>query len=369
MAAPSRLAGQYDLGVGLTRRVGTVVAACVSLCAASAAATAAPRYAPLNRPGPALSVSAAKLKAALKCERSVRHAKVEPVLLNPATGVTAKQNYSWNWEPALNKLHIPWCAYTAPFHTLGNIETSGEYLVYAIRTMYRMAHRKIAILGHSQGGMSMRWSLRFWPDTRKMVTDVVGFDGSNHGTTAETQQDCAAQGCSPATWQQLAGAHFIKALNSRAETFAGISYTEIYTHTDEIVTPDSGSTRSTCSSCVFTGKGKITNVAVQQICPADLYEHNAAGTVDPVDYALAVDAITHPGPAKLSRIPNGVCSQLYMPGVNPLNVNAELQILSAAPSLLSVPFGPIGKLFGVPDLRKEPALACYVLASGCKHKH
>ena len=28
----------------------------------------------------------------------------------------------------------------APHNSLGNIETSGEYLVYAIRTVYRMAH-------------------------------------------------------------------------------------------------------------------------------------------------------------------------------------------------------------------------------------
>jgi hypothetical protein len=352
--------------MALARRAGVVAGACLALLLAAVPAAAAPRYAPLNRPGPALTVPMSKLKAALKCESSVRHAKVEPVLLNPATGVTAKQNYSWNWEPALNKLHIPWCAYTAPFHTLGNIETSGEYLVYAIRTVYGMAHRKIAVMGHSQGGMSMRWALRFWPDTRKMVTDVIGFDGSNHGSTAETQQDCAFEGCSPATWQQLAGSHFIQALNSYAETFQGISYTEVYTHTDEVVTPDSGPGRSQCSSCLFTGKGKITNVATQQLCPTDLYEHNGAGTVDPVAYALAVDALTHPGPAKPSRIPSSVCSQLYMPGVNPANVNIELLILKAAPSLLSVPFGPIAKLTGAPDLHREPPLACYVFASACK---
>jgi hypothetical protein len=353
--------------MALARRIG-VVAVCLAVLVGAAPAAAARRFAPLDQPGPPLLVPLSKLKAALKCESSVRHAKVEPVLLNPATGVTAEQNYSWNWEPALNKLHVPWCAYTAPQHTLGNIETSGEYLVYAIRTMYRMAHRKIAVMGHSQGGMSMRWPLRFWPDTRNMVADVIGFDGSNHGTTAETQQDCAFEGCSPATWQQLAGSHFIQALNSYAETFKGISYTEIYTHTDEVVTPDSGSTRSTCSSCLFTGTGEIANVAVQQICPADIDEHNAAGTVDPVDYALAIDAIKHRGRAKASRIPSSVCSQLYMPGVNPLDANNELQILSALPSLLSVPFGPIAKLTGAPDRFSEPPLACYVFAGGCKKR-
>jgi hypothetical protein len=355
--------------MALTRRTVAIAAAlCLAMLSSATAAVAKRPYAPLNRPGPALSVPKSKLKAALKCQRSVRNAKVEPVLLNPATGVTAKENFSWNWEPALNKLHIPWCAYTAPFHTLGNIETSGEYLVYAIRTVHQMAHRKIAILGHSQGGMSMRWALRFWPDTRSMVADVIGIDGSNHGTKALSQSVCALEGCSPATWQQLAGSKFIGALNSRAETFAGISYTEIYTHTDEVVVPDSGSTRSTCSSCLFTGKGRITNVATQQICPLDVDEHLMAGTVDPVAYALAVDALTHRGPAKVARISKKVCTQLYMPGVNPLDVNNELEVLQAAPSLLSVPFGPIAKLTGAPDLYKEPKLACYVFAGCCKKR-
>ncbi|MDQ6606375.1 MAG: GPI inositol-deacylase, partial [Actinomycetota bacterium] len=68
-----------------------------------------------------------------------------------------------------DQLGISWCAYTAPHSTLDNIETSGEYLVYAIRTMHALAGRRIAVMGHSQGGMSMRWALRFWPDTRPMV--------------------------------------------------------------------------------------------------------------------------------------------------------------------------------------------------------
>ncbi len=353
--------------MALWRRVGAIAAAlCIAALFSAGSAAASRPYAPLSRAGPPLSVPLSKLKAGLKCQRSVSNAKAEPVLLSPGTGFTATQNFSWNWEPALNKLGIPWCAYTAPYSALGNIETSGEYLVYAIRTVYGLAHRRIAVMGHSQGGMSMRWALRFWPDTRKMVADVIGLAGSNHGTTDLTPSDCAFEGCSPATWQQLAGSNFIKALNSYAETFKGISYTEIYTHTDEVVRPNSAPTRSQCSSCLFTGRGQITNVATQQICPADIYEHLAVGTVDPVAYALAVDALRHAGPAKLSRIPKSVCPQVYMPGVNPANAQIELEMLAAAPGLLSVPFGPVAKSTGVPDLYKEPALGCYVFAGGCK---
>ncbi len=350
---------------------GTVAAAIASVCLAlllcARPAEAARPYAPLDQPGPPLSVPLAKLKGALKCQPGVRNAKVEPVLLNPATGVTAQENFSWNWEPALDKLGIPWCAYTAPHNTLGNIETSGEYLVYAIRTVYRMAHRRIAVMGHSQGGMSMRWALRFWPDTRPMVKDVIGFAGSNHGTTVFNKQDCAPLGCAPATWQQLAGAHFITALNSYAETFAGISYTEVYTHTDEVVEPNSGPKPSQCSSCLYTGKGKITNIATQQLCPADVREHLLLGTVDPVAYDLGVNALRRAGPARPSQIPKSVCSELFMPGVNPAKLNAELQLLEAAPGLLGVAVGPVAEEYGVPALHHEPPLACYVFA-GCHGK-
>jgi len=344
--------------VRITAFTAALVAA-LALCA-TAAADPTGGYAPLDQPGPALDVAPSALAGSLDCEASVRDATVEPVLLSPATGVTADQNFSWNWEPALEKLGIPWCAYTAPHSTLDDISTSGEYLVYAIRTMYALAGRRIAVMGHSQGGMSMRWALRFWPDTRAMVDDVIGFSGSNHGTTVLTPTECAA-GCPPADWQQMSTANFIAALNSGAETFAGISYTEIYTHTDEVVQPNSG---PDASAALHTGAGTITNVAIQDICPADVNEHLAVGTIDPVAYALAVDALTHAGPASPARISPSVCDQVDMPGVDPLQANTELQILAGAPGLASVAVGPLADATtGAPEDYSEPALPCYVYAA------
>jgi hypothetical protein len=228
--------------------------------------------------------------------------------------------------------------------------------------MYGLAGRKIAILGHSQGGMSMRWALRFWPDTRAMVDKVIGFSGSNHGTTVGSPGMCSL-GCPPADWQQIAGSKFIQALNSFAETFPAISYTEVYTHTDEVVQP--ANDNEDASAALHTGGGTITNVATQDICPLDLDEHLMIGSVDPVAYALGADALGHPGPADPARIPSSVCSQLYMPGVNALNLNTELQILQGAPGLASVAVGPLATATtGAPVVFAEPPLACYVFA-GC----
>ncbi len=322
------------------------------------AGAASRAYAPLDRPGPALSVPAATLQAALHCSGNFAGSTLEPVLLNPATAVTPVQNFSWNYERAFTAQGRPWCAVTMPFHTLGDIQTAGEYLVHAIRAEHAMAHRRIAILGHSQGGMSMRWALRFWPDTRAMVDDVIGLAPDNHGTILVSPV-CrpGITTCMAAQWQQSSSSAFIAALNSGSETFAGISYTNIFSRTDEVVVPHS-------SSALQPGPGRVTTVATQQICPLDVDEHLLLGTVDPAAYGLVMDALNHAGPAVPSRVSRAVCLRLYQPGVNPLSAQTYLQMLTALPNVLLVPV-PFANLVGAPELAAEPKLRCYVFASGC----
>jgi hypothetical protein len=321
---------------------------------ASAASRPAP---PIDRPGPALTVSQADLDAALSCHGDFAGSALEPVLLNPATGVTVEQNYSWNYARAFAAQRRPWCTVDVPDHTLGDIQVAGEYIVHAIRTMRAMATRDIAIIGHSQGGMSMRWALRFWPDTRTMVDDVIGMAGSNHGTTALPICVVGVTSCAPAVWQQQAASEFVAALNSVAETFGGISYTEIYTRSDEVVTPPA-------SAGLTTGGGDIMNVATQEVCPLEVNEHLTVGTTSPTAYALAMDALGHDGPAVPSRVSRSTCLRLLQPGVNPLNLNTYLLMLAAAPGLASVPL-PNLTLVGVPPVPAEPALRCYATAQGC----
>jgi hypothetical protein len=333
-----------------------------SLVLAAPAGATDDAFAPLDRPGPALTVPPAALAVSLECSGDLASSTLEPVLLSPATGVTPDQNYSWNYERAFTAQGRAWCAVTMPHHTLGDIQTAGEYLVHAIRTMHALAGRRIAVMGHSQGGMSMRWALRFWPDTRLMVDDVIGMAGSNHGTAAAKQCVVGRTSCPPAVWQQGRDADFVRALNSRAETFADISYTEVFTHTDEVVQPNS--TDATSSSALHTGAGQIANVATQDVCPLDVYEHLTVGTVDPVTYALVMDALGHPGPADPGRISRRVCLQLYQPGVDPLDVPMYLQVLAAAPGLLAVDV-PGVNVVGVPEVPAEPPLRCYTTAAGC----
>jgi hypothetical protein len=315
------------------------------LCAPATAGAAT--YAPVDRPGAALTVPQGALDASLECSPGVDHASRAPVLLVPGTGATPKDNWSWTYEPAFNMIGVPWCALTSPEHANGDIQVNGEYVVNAIRTMYARAGRKIAIVGHSQGGMVPRWALRFWPDTRSMVDDVIGFAATNHGTTLAAL--ACSSSCSAADWQQRNDSKFIEALNSFQETFPGISYTEIYTHTDEIVQPNNDSNGS---SSIHGGGGQITNVAIQEVCPLDINEHLGIGTIDPVAYALAIDGLDHTGPADPSRISPLTCLQLLQPGVNPITFPTD-----AAQALINLETSPSTKIPAEPELR------CYTLAS------
>jgi triacylglycerol esterase/lipase EstA (alpha/beta hydrolase family) len=320
-----------------------------SLAAAQLAVGDSGSYAPLDRPGPPLTVPVSKLRAALSCTTGIARDSRNPILLIPGTNLDPGSNYSWNYERAFAALHWPYCTVTLPYHTMGDIQVAGEYVVYALRTIATRAHRRVDILGYSQGGMLPRWALRFWPDTRPLVHTFVALDPSNHGTL-DANATCQKQ-CPPADWQQASGSHFIDALNSYTETFAGIYYTVIFSRTDEVVVPNLDASGS---SSLHTGAGRIANIAVQDICPNDVSEHLAMGSYDPVGYALAVDAFSHESLADPARISPTVCAQPFQPGVNPGTFATDyagyLNAIGQAQQ-------------NAPQVAAEPPLRCYVFAS------
>ena len=305
-------------------------------------------FAPVDRPGPALSVPAAKLEGALACTSNVARGR-QTVLFVPGTTVNPREDYSWNWFRALDRLGRPYCAVTLPFNTTGDTQIASEYVVHAIRSIFGTTKRKVQVIGHSQGGTEPRFALRFWPDLRSKVDDYIGFAATNHGSALI--RGLCAPSCSPALWQQIDGSDYVRAMNSHQETFAGISYTAIYTRFDQFVQPNLDDTGTSSLS----GPGDITNVATQDVCPANTAEHIAVGTYDPVAYALAMDALTHPGPADPARIPASVCNEVFMPGIDPRTFAANL---ADAYNQIFV------SLTTDPRVEREPELKPYTRAEG-----
>lgn len=178
-----------------------------------------------------------------------------------------------------------------------------------------------------------------------MVKDVIGAAPSNHGTNSALAI-CSIE-CPAAFWQQRTGSDFITALNSRREAMPRIGYTNIYTHYDLIVVPN----RDDTGRSSLQGPGRITNVAAQDICPLNVSDHLAIGTVDPLAWALFLDAVRHRGPANPARIKPTACSQAFMPGVDPRTVATDLAAAATALATTSALY---------PRVRAEPKLRNYV---------
>jgi triacylglycerol esterase/lipase EstA (alpha/beta hydrolase family) len=292
-------------------RHGIAGAICVAVVVAFGAhypRGASAAYAPVNNAGVALSEPADKLASALSCSPGLDGTVRTPVLLVHGTSLTPEENWSASYQPALNSLRIPWCAVALPDRGTGDVQRNAEYAVHAIREMHRRSGRRIAIIGASQGGMLPRWALRFWPETRAMVDDLVALAPSNHGTT-QARVPCR-RACFPAHWQQMNISNFMAALNSFQETFSGISYTNIYTRYDEVVRPAS-------SSELHTGDGLITNVSVQEICSLDASDHITMALANATGFHLAMDALSNAGPASTARVARRGCAQPAIPGYNP----------------------------------------------------
>ena len=157
--------------------------------------------------------------------------------------------------------------------------------------------KEVDVVGHSQGGMMPRYWIQFLGGAKK-VDDLVGIAPSNHGTqglivplgegtttglVGGTQTPC--QACV----EQQAGSPFLQELNAHGDTVRGVDYTVISTRYDEVVTPYT-------SQFLAGDASAVTNLTIQDLCPADPIEHDQTPN-DPVVHQLVTAALEADGPA------------------------------------------------------------------------
>jgi hypothetical protein len=310
----------------------------------------------------AIRASRGDLRASFECNMDLRQAQRAPVLLVPGTALLPDENFAWNYVPALDAMGWPVCTVELPEHALANIQLSAEHIEYAIRKAYRLSGRRVQIVGFSQGGMAPRWALRFSPDTRVKVEELISLSGSHHGALGAdlfcgpfaTPDPNGVVGCEAAIWQQGASSAFITALNAGYETVPEVDYTAIYTLFDDVLFENAGPAPT---SALRDLGANVANLTLQDVCPANTANHRAIGTYDPVGWAIALDALEHPGPANLARILDGaapgaapVCAEAVMPGVDPA---------ALADNLAAFDLAVATSLGNGTHLTAEPAPACY----------
>ncbi|WP_433801503.1 esterase/lipase family protein [Actinomycetospora sp. CA-084318] len=314
---------------------------------AAPAASAAPSWSS-GSGGPAFSVPQSRLDTAVACGPGTTNTSRPVALFIPGTTLTPEENFSWNYFRAFRAAGRPYCSVELPNHAMSDIQVSAEYVVNAIRTVAARSGQKVAIVGFSQGGMIGRWALKYWPDTRTRTASVIGIDPSNHGTL-DSYPVCTV-GCAPSIWQQATFSRFLDALNAGGETFAGINYTSMWTPTDEVVVPNLPPAES---SRLNTGAGGRANISTFDVCPGHLAEHLSMGSIDPVAYALVVDALDHGGLASAARIDRAVCLAPFQPGVDPVTGPARFATYAA---------GAAYQIATYPRVFAEPPLKAYATA-------
>ncbi|MFF1958914.1 esterase/lipase family protein [Streptomyces sp. NPDC058220] len=177
------------------------------------------------------------------------------------------------------------------FYGLGPIDASaGQLAAYVDRVLAATGAAKADLVGHSQGGMMPRYYLKFLGGAAK-VNALVGLAPSNHGTTLlgltellpyfPGAEDLLNEK-TPALTDQVAGSAFLTKLNAGGDTVPGVRYTVIATRYDEVVTP--------YRTQFLTGPD-VRNVLLQDLCPVDISEHVAIGTIDRIAFHEVANAL------------------------------------------------------------------------------
>src|SRR3546814_8818211 len=63
---------------------------------------------------------------------------------------------------------------------------------------------------------------------------------------------------------------------------------------------------------------QVANILLQDVCPGRFVDHVTIGLTDRLAFELAVDAITHPGPANVDRVRDAAGGQTALCGALPI---------------------------------------------------
>lgn len=283
----------------------------------------------------------------------------QPILFVPGTGAFGGVNFDSNLAKLLSAtgqfdpvyLNVPGAMYN-------DTQVNAEYIAYAMNYVYAVScNEQIAVISWSQGGPDTQWAYQYWPSTRSTTTDFIATSPDFHGTVnayflAPGFPDIPNP---PSIWQQEYDSKFISTLRAGGGDSAYVDSTSIWSITDEIVQPQ----YNPVASAAFAENANCpavsaTNNQIQTVCQGrpggGLYTHEGV-LYNPLTFALAYDALTHPGPGQISRLDlNKICNELVAPGLS-------LEDVLATEGL--IPLAALNYLLYPDKVFAEPAVMAY----------
>ncbi|KAJ4363982.1 hypothetical protein N0V83_009436 [Neocucurbitaria cava] len=286
------------------------------------------------------------LRKAIYIPSGFTYGAKRPVLFVPGTGSYGGINFGNNIRKLLTgKDYADPVWLNIPGAMLADAQTNSEYIAYAINYISSVSKNndKIAVVSWSQGGLDTQWALKYWPSTRKVVTDFLPVSPDFKGTVLANALCLSASSmgalniCPPSVIQQEATSQYVNALRANGGDSAYVPTTTFYSgFFDEIVEPQQG---TTASAFLNDARGVgVLNIEVQQYCagqPGGSFYGHAGMLFNPLAYALIVDALTNDGPSNLSRVDvSSICNAYAAPGLDLDDVIATSGLIPVAGLLL-----------------------------------
>lgn len=246
----------------------------------------------------------------------------------PGTGstgcLTFRSNFIKEWQN-VDYADPVWL--NIPHFLLDDAQVNAEYVAYAINYISGISQKKnVSVIAWSQGNLDTQWALKYWPSTRSIVSDFINISPDFHGTVLAyiVCPGFPTLTCVPSVIQQEYSSKFIATLRANGGDSAYVPTTSIYSATDEIVQPQSG---TAASAIIKDARGVgVSNNELQVVCngkPAGTFYTHEGVLYNPLAFALAKDALTHKGPGQVSRLDlNTICNEIVTPGLSLADVLA-----------------------------------------------
>ncbi|RDW73212.1 alpha hydrolase-12 [Coleophoma cylindrospora] len=284
---------------------------------------------------------------------------VQPVIMVPGTGAFGYENFAANLGKEFTGSSYADPVYlNIPGAQLDDAQVNAEFVAYAINYISAISnHKNVALVAWSQGSLSCQWALQYWPSTRSIVNDLVLISGDLHGTQLAYLlcPGFPKLPCAPSITQQEYNSQFIATLRNGGGASAYVPTTSVYSIFDEVVQPQAGTGAS--AYVLDSRQVGVSNTELQNACTVlqpggTLYTHEGV-LYNALAFALAKDALTHPGPGLLSRIDVGAqCQKAAADGLSVIDILATEATIPLA--LLGIVAYPANKKVLV-----EPAIKAY----------
>jgi hypothetical protein len=259
------------------------------------------------------------LREAIQIPPGFSYGDIPPLIMAPGTGSTGCLTFGANFIKQFtdSKFADPvWL--NIPDFLYNDAQQNAEYVAYAINYISGISNNKnVSVIAWSQGNLDTQWALKFWPSTRKIVSDLVAISPDFHGTTVSASSSglgslggSSSSGSPPSILQQNYTSQFVAALRANGGDSAYVVSTRL-----QCVAPY----HSLLTMCALSPQRhyspqrmRLFNLRAERM-PLHISKMSVASVLQTTNFKLSV-----PGTYQASTPPMKACFTTHLRMLSPL---------------------------------------------------